>query len=253
LAGAQYVWLIPRPCRDRRDLDSRRALALVVGDQRDHLPRSRYFNATAIGYLVTNIFPLRLGELAAFSSSPATRNRRSGLAASTVVVEHVLDVLVVLGILIVIVMTGSLPVPDWGAARRSSSPACCSAARSSSCCSWSGSAAWFCGWRSVISRIPRLIRRSGRRSRHMLDVSPCYSRPAAGDGPVLVDRRLLCSAMTFYLSLKPLCRRALYLCFVHHRRDDFCAVAAGYAGLHWDPAVGHTEIAAVLACPRCLV
>jgi uncharacterized protein (TIRG00374 family) len=114
LAGAQYVWLIPS------------AVSLIVaiwirgerwrwlfGNKRDNLPRSRYFNATAIGYLVTNIFPLRLGELARIFFVAHDRKQTYGMATSTVVVEHVLDVLVVLGILIVVVMTGSLPVPEW--------------------------------------------------------------------------------------------------------------------------------------------
>ncbi len=114
LAGAQYAWLIPA------------AVSLIVaiwirgerwrwlfGDQRNRLPRSRYFNATAIGYLVTNTFPLRLGELARLFFIARDKKQTYGMAASTIVVEHVLDVLVVLGILIVIVMTGSLPVPDW--------------------------------------------------------------------------------------------------------------------------------------------
>jgi glycosyltransferase 2 family protein len=114
LAGAQYIWLIPS------------AISLIVaiwirgerwrwlfGDKRHNLPASRYFNATAIGYLVTNIFPLRLGELARIFFIARDKKQTYGMAASTVVVEHVLDVLVVLGILIAIVMTGSLPVPDW--------------------------------------------------------------------------------------------------------------------------------------------
>ena len=65
LAGAQYIWLLPS------------AIVLIIaiwmrgerwrwlfGSQRDNLPRVRYFNAIAIGYLVSNTFPLRLGELA---------------------------------------------------------------------------------------------------------------------------------------------------------------------------------------------
>jgi glycosyltransferase 2 family protein len=112
LASAQYIWLIPS------------AVSLIVaiwmrgerwrwlfGDQRDNLPRSRYFNATAIGYLVTNIFPLRLGELARLFFIARDKKQTYGMAASTIVVEHVLDVLVVLGIMLVIIMTGSLPVP----------------------------------------------------------------------------------------------------------------------------------------------
>lgn len=114
LAGAQYIWLLPS------------AISLIVaiwirgerwrwlfGEQRKNLPRSRYFNATAIGYLVTNVFPLRLGELARIFFIARDKKQTYGMATSTIVVEHVLDVLVVLGILIVIVLTGSLPVPDW--------------------------------------------------------------------------------------------------------------------------------------------
>jgi len=114
LVDAQYIWLIPS------------AVSLIIaiwvrserwlwlfGKQRSLLPRSRYFNATAIGYLVTNTFPLRLGELARIFFIARDKKQTYGMATSTIVVEHVLDVLVVLGILIVIVMTGSLPVPDW--------------------------------------------------------------------------------------------------------------------------------------------
>ncbi len=114
LADAQYIWLIPS------------AIALIVaiwirgerwrwlfGNQRDNLPRARYFNATAIGYLVSNTFPLRLGELARLFFVAHDKKQTYGMAASTIVVEHVLDVMVVLGILIVIVLNGSLPVPDW--------------------------------------------------------------------------------------------------------------------------------------------
>jgi uncharacterized protein (TIRG00374 family) len=114
LASAQYLWLIPS------------AIALIIaiwmrgerwrwlfGSQRDNLPRSRYFNATAIGYLVSNTFPLRLGELARLFFIARDKKQTYGMAASTILVEHVLDVLVVLGILIVIVLNGSLPVPDW--------------------------------------------------------------------------------------------------------------------------------------------
>jgi len=113
LASAQYIWLIPS------------ALALLAaiwvrgvrwqwlfGDQRDRLPRSRYVNATAIGYLITNTFPLRLGELARIFFIARDGKQSYALAVSTIVVEHVLDVLVVLGILLVVLLTGSVPVPE---------------------------------------------------------------------------------------------------------------------------------------------
>ncbi|CAG0929989.1 hypothetical protein TFLX_01526 [Thermoflexales bacterium] len=114
LADAQYIWLIPS------------ALCLIVaiwirgerwrwlfGERRERLPRSRYFKATAIGYLITNTFPLRLGEVARLFFIARDKQQTYGLATSTIVVEHVLDVLVVLGILIFIVLTGGLPLPEW--------------------------------------------------------------------------------------------------------------------------------------------
>ena len=36
---------------------------LHLGAQRGQVTRARAFNATAIGYFITNVFPLRLGEL----------------------------------------------------------------------------------------------------------------------------------------------------------------------------------------------
>jgi hypothetical protein len=113
LANAQYLWLIPS------------ILVLIVavltrglrwywlfGEQRDRLPLSRYVNATAIGYLITNTLPLRLGELARVFFIARDGKVSYALAASTIVVEHVLDVLMVLSMLLVILMTGTLPVPD---------------------------------------------------------------------------------------------------------------------------------------------
>jgi len=114
LAGAQYVWLIPSAVSLLAAIWIRgERWRWLFGSQRDNLPRSRYFNATAIGYLITNIFPLRLGEVARIFFIARDKKQTYGMAVSTVVVEKVLDVLVVLGILIVIVMSGSLPVPDW--------------------------------------------------------------------------------------------------------------------------------------------
>lgn len=114
LVSAEYIWLIPS------------AIALIVaiwirgerwrwlfGNQRAKLPRSRYFNATAIGYLVSNTLPLRAGEVARIFFIARDKQQTYGMAVSTIMVEHVLDVLVVLGILIAIVLGGSLPVPDW--------------------------------------------------------------------------------------------------------------------------------------------
>lgn len=114
LAGAQYLWLIPSAVMLLIAVWIRgERWRWLFGAQRDNLPRARYVNATAIGYLVSNTFPLRLGELARLFFIARDKKQTYGLAASTIVVEKVLDVLVVLGILIVIVLSGSLPVPEW--------------------------------------------------------------------------------------------------------------------------------------------
>ncbi len=84
----------------------------LFGVQRAQVTRTRAFNATAIGYFVTNVFPLRLGELVRIFFVARDGKVSYALAASTIIVEHVLDVLVVLGILTVIVVGGQLPLPD---------------------------------------------------------------------------------------------------------------------------------------------
>ncbi len=114
LESAQYGYLFP----------SAAALVIAIwirgerwrwlfGPRRSQVTRTRAVNATAIGYFVTNVFPLRLGELARIFFVARDGKVSYALAASTIVVEHVLDVLVVLGILIVIVVGGHLPLPDF--------------------------------------------------------------------------------------------------------------------------------------------
>ena len=113
LESAQYGYLFPS------------AVTLVIaiwirgerwrwlfGAQRGQVTRPRAFNATAIGYFITNVFPLRLGELVRIFFVARDGKVSYALAASTIIVEHVLDVLVVLGILIVVVLGGQLPLPD---------------------------------------------------------------------------------------------------------------------------------------------
>ncbi len=113
LGSAQYGYLLPA------------AVTLVLaiwirgerwrwlyGAQRGQVTRARSFNAIAIGYFVTNVFPLRLGEVARIFFVARDGKVSYALAASTIVVEHVLDVLVVLGLLIVVVIGGHLPLPN---------------------------------------------------------------------------------------------------------------------------------------------
>jgi len=114
LRGAQYGYLIPA------------ALALIAaiavraerwrwlfGERRSTLPLERTFSALTIGYLITNTLPLRLGEVARVISVSRGGKVTIAHAASSIVVEHVLDVLVVLGMLVL--MLPLLPLPDWAA------------------------------------------------------------------------------------------------------------------------------------------
>jgi uncharacterized membrane protein YbhN (UPF0104 family) len=113
LSKAQYLWLIPSALTLLAAIWVRGVRwQWLFGSQRDRLPRSRYVSATAIGYLVTNILPLRLGEVARMFFIARDGKQSYALAVSTIVVEHVLDVLVILGILLVMLITGGLPVPD---------------------------------------------------------------------------------------------------------------------------------------------
>jgi len=116
LRGAQYVYFIPS------------ALALLIamglraerwrwlyGEKRGALSFARAFGPLCIGYFVSNTFPLRLGEVA--RTIFVARGGRVTIAhtASTIVVEHVLDVLVVLGLLLALLVGGAVPLPEWAA------------------------------------------------------------------------------------------------------------------------------------------
>ena len=114
LAQANYVYLIPA------------AGALIVamliraerwrwlyGERRARVSFARAFSTLAIGYLITNTFPLRLGEVARTIFIARDGAVTIAHTASTIVVEHVLDVLTILGILVALLAGGNVPLPDW--------------------------------------------------------------------------------------------------------------------------------------------
>ncbi len=114
LRGAQYIYLIPSI------LVLLVAMAIrgerwrwLFGERRSRLSFGRAFGPLCIGYLVTNTFPFRLGEVARAIFIARDGTVTIAHTASTIVVEHVLDVLTVLGILVALVAGGSLPLPQW--------------------------------------------------------------------------------------------------------------------------------------------
>lgn len=110
LGKANYLWLLPSALALVAAMAARaeRWRWLLGGRQR--VRWSPAFRALSIGYLVTNVFPFRLGEVI----RPVVLSRSSKVSAmqglSTIAVEHVLDVLVLLAMLAVILP--GLPLPE---------------------------------------------------------------------------------------------------------------------------------------------
>jgi glycosyltransferase 2 family protein len=116
LAQANYIYLLPSA--------GLLLIAMLIraerwrwlyGERRARVPFARAFSALTIGYLITNTFPLRLGEVARMIFIARDGAVTIAHTASTIVVEHVLDVLTVLGILVALLAGGSVPLPDWAA------------------------------------------------------------------------------------------------------------------------------------------
>jgi len=112
LRGAQYLYLIPAT--------GALIVAMMIraerwrwlyGERRARVPFARAFSALTIGYFITNTFPLRLGEVARTIFIARDGAVTIAHTASTIIVEHVLDVLTVLGILVVLLAGGSVPLP----------------------------------------------------------------------------------------------------------------------------------------------
>ena len=114
LRDAQYGYLIPA------------AISLIVamairaerwrwlfGEKRRDVSFGRAFSALTIGYLITNTLPLRLGEVARTVFVARGSKVTIAHAASTIVVEHVLDVFTILGMLVLLLVGGRVPLPDW--------------------------------------------------------------------------------------------------------------------------------------------
>jgi glycosyltransferase 2 family protein len=116
LAQAHYVYLLPSAGLLLISMLIRaERWRWLYGERRARVPFTRAFNTLAIGYLITNMFPLRLGEVARTIFIARDGAVTIAHTASTIVVEHVLDVLTVLGILVILLAGNSVPLPVWTA------------------------------------------------------------------------------------------------------------------------------------------
>ncbi|HLF28849.1 MAG TPA: lysylphosphatidylglycerol synthase transmembrane domain-containing protein [Anaerolineae bacterium] len=113
LRNANYLWLIPSALALLAAMAARAERWRWLLGGRERVSFGQAFRALSIGYLVTNVFPFRLGEVV----RPVVVSRGGKVPAmqafSTIALEHVLDVLVVLAIL-ALVLPG-LPLPEGAA------------------------------------------------------------------------------------------------------------------------------------------
>lgn len=99
LAGAKYVFLIPALASSVAYLIARSARwRVLLGSQ---VSLGHCFWATCIGYLVSNVLPFRLGDPARAVAVGVGGKVKVSAALSTVVVELVLDMLMVVSLLAV--------------------------------------------------------------------------------------------------------------------------------------------------------
>jgi hypothetical protein len=113
LGQADYLFLIPALAAVLVGLGIRAVRwRLLFYPQRD-LPLARLFSVMNIGYLLNNVLPVRLGDLSRAYLIGETGSVSVARALSTVVVERVLDVMVVVGFLTLLVPC--ITLPPWAA------------------------------------------------------------------------------------------------------------------------------------------
>jgi len=109
LRRADYVYMLPAALFMLAAIAARAERWRWLLGGRDEVGLRRSFRAVSIGYLMTNVLPFRLGELV----RPIVISRGGRLSAmqalSSIAVEHVLDVLMLLIMLAVVVP--DLPLP----------------------------------------------------------------------------------------------------------------------------------------------
>ena len=133
LQGANYVFVVVTVLMTVLGLFGRALRWQLLFYPTKGLPLSKVFAVLNIGYLLMNVLPARLGDVARAILLGELTGVSKARALSTIVVERVTDVLVVLLFLASVVFF--VPVPEWVCSRP---------------CWWAwGSLAWRLSWWSL--------------------------------------------------------------------------------------------------------
>jgi uncharacterized protein (TIRG00374 family) len=113
LQGANYVFVILTVLMTALGLVGRALRWQLLFYPTKDLPFSKVFAVLNIGYLLMNVLPARLGDVARAVLLGELTGVSKARTLSTIIVERVTDVLVVLLFLVSVVLF--VPVPDWAA------------------------------------------------------------------------------------------------------------------------------------------
>ena len=111
LSGANYLWLLPAAILYAASIWGKVIRWGVLFHPREGIRRSNLFAAMMVGYLGNTILPARLGEVARAYFIGKTEGLSKSLVLSTVVVEKVLDVCILL--LFLAVLLPFVALPAW--------------------------------------------------------------------------------------------------------------------------------------------
>lgn len=113
LRDADYVWLVPGLALGVASIFFRAVRWRVLFYPNTSIPLGRLFGILNVGYLISNLLPLRLGDFARAYLVGQMQLISKMRALSTVAVERVLDILSVL--VITVLLIPFVPVPGWAA------------------------------------------------------------------------------------------------------------------------------------------
>jgi len=111
LAGVNYLWLLPAFVLHAASIWGKVIRWGMLFYPREGIRRSNLFAAMMVGYMGNTILPARLGEVARAYFVGKTEGLSKSLALSTIVVEKVLDVCILL--LFLAVLLPFVALPAW--------------------------------------------------------------------------------------------------------------------------------------------
>lgn len=109
LVGVNYLWLLTTLLFVMGAVWLRAVRWRRLFTERQHLPTSKLFGITMIGYLINTVLPARLGDPARAVLAADLLHARMAQALATIVVERLLDVLTLIVLLATLLPVISLP------------------------------------------------------------------------------------------------------------------------------------------------